>query len=155
VLNRKVKVPATPFEQINYKDAYARYGKDFESMISQTISEPIWIINIPLEKREFYDREDPKNPGYLLDMDLIYPDGYGEALSGGEREFEYDRIKARIQKKGQYLADFKVYLHYAKNDLPRSAGFGIGIERLTRYICGLDRIEDTSLFPKIPGKYCI
>jgi asparaginyl-tRNA synthetase len=35
--------------------------------------------------------------------------------------------------------------------VPRSAGFGIGVERLTRYVAGLDRIEDARLFPKIPG----
>ena len=88
-------------------------------------------------------------------MDLIYPEGYGEALSGGEREYEYERIKERILKKGQNLTHFKKYLELAKDDLPASAGFGIGIERLTRYICGLEKIEETSLFPKIPGKACI
>jgi asparaginyl-tRNA synthetase len=88
-------------------------------------------------------------------MDLIYPEGYGEALSGGEREYEYDRIKQRILKKGQKLLQFKDYLQLAKDDLPPSAGFGIGIERLTRYICGLKRIEETILFPRIPGKRCI
>ena len=154
-LNRKLKVPATPFQRINYKDAYDQYGESLETMISKTITEPVWIINIPLDKREFYDKEDPDNPGYLRDMDLIYPEGYGEALSGGEREFRYERIKARIRKKGQKLTHFRGYLRLAVNDLPPSAGFGIGIERLTRYICGLDRIEDTSLFPKVPGKYCI
>jgi asparaginyl-tRNA synthetase len=88
-------------------------------------------------------------------MDLIYPEGYGEAVSGGERENEYERIKYRIHKKGQTYAQFKNYLKCAKEGLPPSAGFGIGIERLTRYICGLERIEEASLFPKIPGKACI
>jgi asparaginyl-tRNA synthetase len=40
-------------------------------------------------------------------MDLIYPNGHGEALSGGEREYEYERIKERILKGGQTLAQFK------------------------------------------------
>lgn len=88
-------------------------------------------------------------------MDLIYLEGYGEALSGGEREYEYERIKQRIIRKGQTLSQFKRYLELAKYDLPPSAGFGIGIERLTRYICGLKRIEEASLFPKIPGQICI
>jgi asparaginyl-tRNA synthetase len=124
-------------------------------MISKTSTEPVWIIDIPLAKREFYDREDPKNPGYLRDMDLLYPEGFGEALSGGEREYKYDRILRRIDQKGQRHSLFKEYLFLARKDLPPSAGFGIGIERLTRYICGLQRIEETSLFPKIPGKHGI
>ena len=154
-LGRKLIIPKTPFKQIKYKDAYKQYGIDFETMISNTNTEPVWVIDIPIMCREFYDKEDLENPGYLLDMDLIYPEGYGEALSGGEREHEYERIKSRILKKGQTLEQFKEYLKLAKNDLPASAGFGIGIERLTRYICGLGCIEETSLFPKIPGKLCI
>ncbi len=43
----------------------------------------------------------------------------------------------------------------ASSDLPPSAGFGIGIERLTRFIYGLKNIEEASLFPKVPGKECI
>ena len=117
--------------------------------------EPIWIVDMPLKNREFYDKEYVNKPGYLKDMDLIYPEGYGEALSGGEREYEYELIKKRILKKGQALTQFKKYLELAKGDLPPSAGFGIGIERLTRFICGLKRIEEASLFPKIPGKECI
>ena len=88
-------------------------------------------------------------------MDLIYPEGYGEALSGGERENRYDRIIQRILKKGQKLSQFKEYLIMAREDLPPSAGFGIGIERLTLFICGLKGIDEVSLFPKIPGKHCI
>jgi len=154
-LGRELTLPKTPFKQIKYKDAYQKYGEEFEQIISKTHKEPVWIVDLPLTNREFYDREDPKRPGVLRDMDLIYPEGYGEALSGGEREYEYDRIKQRILKKGQKLSQFKDYLTSAKDDLPPSAGFGIGIERLTRYICGLKRIEETTLFPKVPGKRCL
>jgi len=154
-LKRKLTIPKTPFKQIKYKDAYKQYGAEFETMISNTHTELVWVIDIPIMCREFYDKENLENPGYLLDMDLIYPEGYGEALSGGEREHKYERIKSRILKKGQTLEQFKEYLKLAKNDLPASAGFGIGIERLTRYVCGLRFIEEASLFPKIPGKLCI
>lgn len=154
-LGRTLKIPKIPFKKIKYMDAYEKYGEDFESIISKENKEPVWLIDIPLKCREFYDKEDPKQPEILRDMDLIYPDGYGEAVSGGEREYEYEKIKTRIHKKGQKLSQFKDYLKIAKNDLPPSAGFGIGIERLTRYICGLKRIEETSLFPKTPGKACI
>lgn len=155
MLERKLKVPTVPFKKIKYEDAYKKYGEDFEQIISKTHKEPVWIVDLSLTSREFYDREDPESSGVLRDMDLIYPEGYGEALSGGEREYQYERIKQRILKKGQKLSQFKEYLTIAKEDLPRSAGFGIGIERLTLYICGLKRIEEVSLFPKIPGKHCI
>lgn len=133
-------------------DALSEFGPDFESILSAKALEPFWIIDIPLDKREFYDREDPEEKGILRDMDLIYPEGFGECLSGGEREYELDRIRERIRLKNQTEEQFKWFLEYAKHGLEPSAGFGIGIERLTRYVCGLSRIEDTHPFPKIPGK---
>ena len=154
-LDRKLKIPSKPFKKIKYREAYKKYGEGFEDIISKTHGEPVWLTDIPLKKREFYDREDPKQPGILRDMDLIYPEGYGEAISGGEREYEFERIKTRIHQKGQTIDQFKDYIELAKNGLPPSAGFGIGIERLTRFICGLKTIEEASLFPKIPGKKCI
>lgn len=154
-LGRIISIPKRPFKRITYTEAYERYGSEFETSISKTQDEPIWIIDIPLSNREFYDREDPTHLGYLRDMDLLYPEGYGEALSGGEREYRYDRITKRILQKGYQLSQFSKYLALAKEDLPPSAGFGVGIERLTRYICGLQRIEETCLFPKTPGRQCI
>jgi asparaginyl-tRNA synthetase len=155
LLERKIPTPHAPFPHSTYTEALKKHGPDFETIISKTSKEPVWLIDIPLARREFYDREDPTNSGFLRDMDLLYPEGYGEALSGGEREYQFERIKTRILQKRQTLDQFKDYLDLAKDDLPASAGFGIGIERLTRYICGLERIEETTLFPKIPGKNCI
>ncbi|MGC8608659.1 MAG: asparagine synthetase A [Thermoplasmata archaeon] len=151
-LSRDLTIPSKPFERIRYADALENYGKEFESILSSAKKEPFWIIDIPLNEREFYDRENENAPGTLIDMDLIYPEGYGEAISGGEREFEYSKIIERIHKKGQSEDQFKWYLEFAKDGFLPSAGFGIGIERLTRYVCGLERIEDVHPFPKVPGK---
>jgi len=114
-------------------------------------SEPLWLLDFPEVNREFYDREYPERPGILIDMDLIYPEGYGEALSGGEREFEYEKIKSRIERKGIDLKAYEIYLQFAQRGLFPSTGFGIGIERLTRYICGIQQIAETRLFAKLPG----
>ncbi len=45
-----------------------------------------------------------------------------------------------------------MYIEFARRGLPPSAGFGIGIERLVRYICGFKRIDDVHPFPKVPGE---
>lgn len=152
LLKREIAIPHTPFKKIRYEDALKKFGEDFEKIISQTEKEPVWLVDIPITKREFYDKEDPAQPGFLLDMDLIYPEGYCEALSGGEREFEYERIVGRIKKSGKDPAHFKTHVGLAKEGkIPPSAGFGIGIERLTRYICGLEHIADARMFAKLPG----
>lgn len=152
LLKREIAVPSSPFKRIRYEDAMKKFGDDFERIISQSEKAPVWLVDIPIDKREFYDKEDPEQPGFLLDMDLIYPEGYCEALSGGEREFEYERIVERIKKSGKDPAHFKTHVGLAKEGkIPPSAGFGIGIERLTRWICGLEHIADARLFAKLPG----
>ena len=151
ILGRELRVPVAPFERIPFVDAAAEHGEPFDDALSAALDAPAWVIDFPRRVREFYDREDPQRPEVLLDMDLIYPEGFGEALSGGEREVEYDRIVDRLRRDGIARKQFSIYLDYVRRGLPRCAGFGIGIERLTRYACGLDRIEDARLFAKPPG----
>jgi len=152
---RNLRIPKAPFKRITYAEAYKKHGPEFEIVLSEMQKDPFWITDIPLERREFYDREDPARHGILLDYDLIYPEGFGEALSGGEREYEYDKIKKRIEKFGMKPEDLSWFLEFAKQGIPKSAGFGIGVERLTRFCCGLKRIEDVTLFPKIPGSWAL
>jgi len=151
LLGRSLRVPHAPFDRVAYAEAAQRHGEPFDDALSSTLEAPTWVIDFPRQIREFYDREDPERPEVLLDMDLIYPEGYGEALSGGEREFELKRILARLHRDKLRRDHYTAYLRYAEEGLPRTAGFGIGIDRLTRYVAGLDRIEDARLFPKRPG----
>ncbi len=155
ILNRKLRVPETPFKTYRYTEAKEKYGDDFEQKLSELEVDPFWIIDIPLKEREFYDREKDDEKGILRDMDLMYPEGFNEAISGGEREYEIERIKERVLAKGQTFEQFKWFLDYAEEGLQLSSGFGIGIERLVRYICGFKRIEDVHPFPKTPGKFSI
>ena len=150
-LNRQLPIPAAPFAQITYQEAMEQFGKKFDDSLSLSLQEPIWVIDFPREVREFYDRQDPARPGVLLDMDLIYPKGYAEALSGGEREHEVESILKRLKQDQIDPQRFTKYLSVVEEGIPASAGFGIGIERLTRYICGLDSVAEARLFPKIPG----
>ena len=151
LLGRELSIPRRPFKRLVYTDAAARFGEPFDDALSKTLDGPSWVLDFPRQVREFYDREDPDRPDVLLDMDLMYPEGYGEALSGGEREYELDRISDRLSREAIPTAKFARYLEEVRLGVPRSAGFGIGIERLTRFICGLDCIEDARLFPKVPG----
>jgi len=154
-LKRTLRTPQRPFKVFKFLDARDRYGKDFEQILSEKEKDPFWIVDIPLKEREFYDRESDTEKGILRDMDLMYPEGFNEALSGGEREFKLPRIKERIIAKDQTFEQFKWFLQFAEQGLDLSAGFGIGIERFVRYVCGFKKIEDVHPFPKTPGKFSI
>ena len=82
----------------------------------------------------------------------MYPEGFGEALSGGEREWTYDRIVMRLERDGLNIEDFKPYLEFARNGFVPSAGAGLGVERLTRFLVGASHVGDVQAFRRVPGE---
>lgn len=152
---REIGIPKKPFPRISWEEATGIYGKDFEIPLSKDSSSPVWVVDFPVEEREFYDREWEEREGFNADMDLIYPEGFGEALSGGEREWKYEKIVSKIKRKGLKLESFEFYLQIAKAGLSPSAGFGIGVERLVRFLTGQKSVFEIKLFPKLPGEFSI
>lgn len=148
-LNRDLRVPKRPFKRYYYQDLLNEYGDHWEDEVSLNADDPVWVLSIP---REFYDREDPERPGFYRNYDLILPEGYGEVLSGGEREYLWERIHSRMLKDGLNPKDYGLYYEFAsRNLLKPSAGAGIGIERLVRFITGRPHIKDVQLFERVPG----
>ena len=125
-----------------------QYGPDYEKIKSKEATEPFWLVN---HKREFYDKEDQSRPNTYLNYDIIWPEGYGEGLSGAEREFEYKQILKRMDETGTNQKVFANYLEAAKaGKLVSSAGAGFGVERMTRYVCQLKDIDEATLFSRKP-----
>jgi asparaginyl-tRNA synthetase len=122
-----------------------------EALLSGQAGKPFFITDYPKGSRGFYDRENRDRPGFLRNFDLIAPEGYGELCSGSEREHDYATIIARMRETGENPAKYGWYLRMLRDGIPGSAGFGIGVERLTRYLAGLDAVWQASAYPKIPG----
>jgi asparaginyl-tRNA synthetase len=161
---RNLKEPRRPFKKYSYNQAldilknlgiHAKYGLEIpweaEEAISKIHNEPFWITDFPATARGFYYMKHEDNTGILKDFDLIYPEGFGEAVSGGEREYRHDKIVERMRRSGENASEYEWYLDMLKAGVPPSAGFGIGVERLTRFICGLRNIWDAVPFPKVAG----
>jgi asparaginyl-tRNA synthetase len=148
-LGRVLSVPKRPFKIYTTHEMVERYGEEWEIKASSSEKSPFWVVCF---RREFYDKEDPSNPGHFLNYDLIYPEGYGEALSGGERETDFEKIRRRIGLIKRNKEDFDLYLKFARKHLLPSAGVGFGIERMVRYLSGMAHIRDVQLFPRIPGE---
>jgi asparaginyl-tRNA synthetase len=122
-----------------------------EELISGRATRPFFIVDYPKGSRGFYDKEDPTRPSTLLSFDLIAPEHCGEICSGGERESDYATIVTRMRETGENPAKYQWYLDIVRQGIPRSAGFGIGLERLTRWVAGLDSVWQASAYPKLPG----
>jgi asparaginyl-tRNA synthetase len=122
-----------------------------EALISERTGRPFFITDYPKGSRGFYDRESQQTPGVLRNFDMIAAEGYGELASGGEREHEYRTIIMRMRETGENPSKYRWYLDMARDGIPASAGFGIGVERLVRYVAGLDEVWQASAYPKVPG----
>jgi asparaginyl-tRNA synthetase len=164
VLGRELKTPKLPFKKITHRDAVellrekgfeVKQGEEIsweaEATLSKCFGDFFWLIDYPKTARGFYDREDEEHPGVLRDFDLFYPEGYGEAVSGGEREIAYEKVVARMLSTGEVPETYRWYLEMLREGTTPSAGFGIGVERFTRYVCGREYIWESVPFPKVPG----
>jgi asparaginyl-tRNA synthetase len=122
-----------------------------EYLLSAKAERPFFIDDYPKGSRGFYDREDIARPGILNSFDLIAPGGYGEIASGAERENDYVRAVTRIRETGENPAKYRWYLEALRDGVPPSAGFGLGLERVVRFLTGLDHLWQVSAYPKVPG----
>jgi len=162
--NPGIECPTPPFERITFNEAaqlarslgeptpdYGELTQKGEEAISKHFSEPFWIVNFPSSSRGFYYLRDPRDLRYNRDFNLILPRGFGEVIDGGEREYRYEEVLARLNELGENLGKYSWFLDALKAGLAPSAGFGLGIERLTRYILNLRYVWEATAFPKPPG----
>ena len=138
-----------PFARYTTHELERKYGKEWELAASKDHSQPFWAL---CHKREFYDKEDESEPGHYLNYDLIYPLGFGEALSGAEREHAYGRITGRMGKDKLEMKVYQAYLDEAKAGFVPSAGAGFGMERLVRFLTRSSHVGDVQMFRRVPGE---
>ncbi len=148
ILGRDLRVPETPFKVYSRKKLEEEYGKNWETPIAERSINPVWVTDIP---REFYDYEDDTT-GEWRNFDLFLPEGYGEVISGAEREFEYTKLLKKMERDGLDQGDYGFLLKLAKDGrLKPSAGAGLGFERFISYVAGTEHVAEVQPFPRIPG----
>jgi asparaginyl-tRNA synthetase len=142
-----LRIPETPFRAYNRRELEREFGEDYEKLLPLNVHDPVWVTNLP---REFYDFEDFES-GAWDNYDLILPQ-YGEVLSGARREWEYEKLVAKMKRDKVSMENYDELLKLAKEKrLKPSAGAGIGIERLVSWLTGASHVAETQPFPRIPG----
>ena len=121
---------------------------DSERELTKNISKPIFVVGYPITVKPFYVKEDPQNKGYGLAADMLAPNGFGEITSGGIREDDSFSITKRMEQEGLDINSYQWYLDLRRYGSVPHGGFGLGIERLIRWITRIDDIKDTILFPR-------
>ncbi len=161
IIGREFLPPNPSFVKITYDEARNmamgkglefEWGDDIpteaENILSKSFDEPFFITGYPLTARSFYHMTDPRDQRITLSSDLMAPEGYGEIATGGQRIHDYTTLLDKVRKQDLPLESFSWYLDLRKYGLPPHSGFGVGIERLVRWICGLKHIRASILFPR-------
>ncbi len=134
------------------KKLNVQWGKDLRTIEEEKFMElyetPVFVTHYPKEAMAFYKPRDPKNPKVALCFDMLGPEGSGELIGGSVREVNIEELKNSLKKKGENLDDYTYYFDINRYGAIPHAGFGLGPERLIKWICGLDTIKDAIAFPR-------
>jgi len=123
-------------------------GEKEERIITQDFDKPIFIYNFPTSLKPFYHRPDPEDRSHVLNHDLLAPEGYGEIIGGGERIWDKNELISRIEEENLKPEDYQWYIDLRSYGSVPHSGFGLGVDRMVTWLCGLDHINKVIPFPR-------
>lgn len=147
------KIPLV--QKIDGKDVESEFpwGEDFgavqEEAIMEQFDKPLIIHRYPTDIKAFYMKRDPDNPKVVLAMDMLGPEKAGEIIGGSQREDNFDLLLDRILNENLPEEEFKWYLDLRKYGSVPHSGFGLGVERVVKWITGAAHIRETIPFPRM------
>ena len=132
------------------------WGNDFggsdETLLTRHYDRPIIVHRYPAAIKAFYMKRDPEDDRLALGMDVLAPEGYGEIVGGGERATDINFLKDQIASHDLPLEVFSWYLDLRRFGSVPHSGFGLGLERMVTWICGLQHVRETIPFPRLLGR---
>ncbi len=133
------------------------WGKDLrtieEDNLMKHFDTPIVVTNYPKEAMAFYKPKDPKRPETALCFDMLAPEGYGEIIGGSQRSTDLEELKSSLKKEGEDISNYEWYLDLRRYGSVPHSGYGVGVERVIAWICGLDNVRDAIPFPRTITRY--
>ncbi len=134
------------------------WGKDLrtieEDKLSSLHDTPVIVTNYPKAVKAFYMKESPETlklkeeKKTVQGFDMIGPEGYGELIGASQREENIEVIKENLKKQGEDLKNYEFYFDTRRYGSIPHGGFGMGVERVVSWICGLTTIKDAIGFPR-------
>jgi aspartyl-tRNA synthetase len=108
----------------------------------------VFVHDWPLAGKPFYimPKKGKGKDEISCGFDAIYKGM--EISSGGQRVHIPELLEERLKAKGLNPKDFKAYIDSFRYGAPPHAGWGMGLERLTMLILGIDNIREVVLFPR-------
>src|SRR5688500_9949119 len=164
----KLEAIVAPFPRLHYDDAVKilhegfekgaleakfEWGGDFgapdETYISSQFDKPVMVHHYPAAVKAFYMARDSERAELALAVDVLAPEGYGEVIGGGERATSLKFLQEQIALHELPEEAFQWYLDLRRYGSVPHAGFGMGVERCTTWMCGIEHIRETIPFPRM------
>ena len=123
-------------------------GAEDEVLLTQDVDLPVFVEKWPAAIKAFYMKREVDGKLALCD-DLIAPEGFGEVIGGSQREDDYQTLLKRLKEHKLPIEPFQWYLDLRKYGSVPHSGFGVGLERLVGWLCGVHHIRETIPFPRM------
>ncbi len=156
-----LKAVRPPFKRVRYsrmiemlqdKGFKVQFGCDMGAAEERAITEeeraPVFVTNFPKECKAFYMKEDEDDPRTYKCADLLAPYGFGEVIGGSERETDLDKLLQRLEQQGMPEGPYRWYLDLRRYGSIPHSGFGLGVERIVKWVCNLSHIRDAIPYPR-------
>jgi len=169
ILERDVetlKKADAPFKRMTYSEVLellekkdgmkVKWGKDLrtveEDNLSKHFDTPVIVTHYPEDIMAFY--KPPSGDGKTsLCMDVIAPEGYGEIIGGSQRDLDIERMSDKLKKEGEDPKDYQFYWDLRNYGSVPHSGFGLGVERVVAWMCGIDNVKDAIGFPRTMTRF--
>jgi asparaginyl-tRNA synthetase len=164
----KLEAIVPPFPRVHYDDAVKMLHEGFaqgavekkfewggdlgapdETYLSGKYDKPVMVHHYPAEVKAFYMKRDPEHNEYALGVDVLAPEGYGEVIGGGERATSIEFLEQQIAAHALPKEAFEWYLDLRRYGSVPHSGFGMGVERCTAWMCGIEHVREAIPFPRM------
>jgi len=156
-----------PFIRMSYDEALntleqkknlkVQWGKDLRTLEEDELTSlydvPVIVAKYPKQVKAFYMKEDDENPGLVLGYDLIAPEGHGEIIGASIREESLEKLKQMLKDQGENPEKYGFYLDTRRYGSVPHGGYGLGVERIVKWLCNLEHIKDAIPFPRTMARY--
>ena len=157
-----LKKVLAPFKRYSYSEAVEclqskgssiQWGEDLgapeETMLTEASPVPAFVYDYPKSVKAFYMKENEVDPRTVKCSDLLAPEGFGEIIGGSQREDSCEKLLNRIKEEQLPVENYEWYLDLRKYGTVVHSGFGLGLERLVGWICGVPHVRETIPFPRL------
>ena len=157
----KLEAVKTPFPRTTYRESIAKLaakgfavkfgddlGADEETALAQDLDRPLIVSRFPTAIKSFYMQPDPEDPDVVLGLDMLAPEGYGEIIGGSQRIHDLALLEQRLAEHKLPREAYEWYLDVRRYGTFPHSGFGMGLERVVTWICGIHHLREAIPYPR-------